>query len=267
MSRTDSPREYKARILSSNPWKRRWRLRTIFGRKLPSRSRGASISTFPCSQVSVFGDRPVARLARAARRLLVRLIADVVGQLDLHRPLHQPLGQLRQQPAGPSDLLLGRGAGEQLVDHLIADPPVRRHPESLTDPTADSRPVDDLVDHPLRERWLTRGVRPRARARRRWPAPISARSRSLRSSPANTGAIPSPRASNAGARSNTLLLFSVVLLLVVGIAISFARAHTVPRTIPEAVAQPFRAVTAVLDGLAWFWRCERGRACFRPLWW
>ena len=75
----------------------------------------------------------------------MRLIADVVGQLDLHRPLHQPLGQLRQQPAGPDDLLLGRGTGQQLVDHLIADPPVRRHPESLPQPAAASRTINGII--------------------------------------------------------------------------------------------------------------------------
>ena len=36
------------------------------------------------------GRRPVARVRNAAGRLLMGLIADVVGQLDLHRPLHQP---------------------------------------------------------------------------------------------------------------------------------------------------------------------------------
>ena len=75
----------------------------------------------------------------------MRLVTDVIGQLDLHRPLHQPLGQLRQQPAGPGDLLLGRGAGKQLVDHLIADPPIRRHPESLPQPSAASRNVNSVI--------------------------------------------------------------------------------------------------------------------------
>jgi hypothetical protein len=49
----------------------------------------------------------------------VRLIAEVVGELDLHRALNQPLRQLRKQPARPDDLLLAAGAGEQLIDHLI----------------------------------------------------------------------------------------------------------------------------------------------------
>ena len=43
----------------------------------------------------------------------------MVGQLDLHRPLHQPLRQLAEQPARPGDLLLRPGAGEQLVDQLV----------------------------------------------------------------------------------------------------------------------------------------------------
>ncbi len=42
-----------------DPTNRRWRLRMIFGSKLPSRSRGASIWTVPCSQVSVFGEVPL----------------------------------------------------------------------------------------------------------------------------------------------------------------------------------------------------------------
>jgi hypothetical protein len=33
----------------------------------------------------------------------MRLIAQIVGQLNLHRPFHQPPGQLREQAPGPSD--------------------------------------------------------------------------------------------------------------------------------------------------------------------
>ena len=49
----------------------------------------------------------------------MRLIAEMVGQLDLHRSLHQPLGQLRQQPTPPGDLLLRPSASEQLVEQLV----------------------------------------------------------------------------------------------------------------------------------------------------
>jgi hypothetical protein len=51
----------------------------------------------------------------------MRLVTEMVGQLDLHRPLDQPPGQLRQQAAGPGDLRLGSRAGQQLVDHLVRD--------------------------------------------------------------------------------------------------------------------------------------------------
>ena len=79
----------------------------------------------------------------------MRLVAHMAGQLDLHRPLDQPLGQLRQQPAGPGDLLLGRDAREQLVDHLIADPSIRRHPESLPQPSAASRKINSIIHQVL----------------------------------------------------------------------------------------------------------------------
>ena len=49
----------------------------------------------------------------------MRLIPEMVGQLDLHRALHQPLRQLRNQPSRPDDLLLATGTGEQLIDNLI----------------------------------------------------------------------------------------------------------------------------------------------------
>jgi hypothetical protein len=63
--------------------------------------------------------RPVARVPRTARRLEVRFIAEMVSQLDLHRPLDQALGQLAQQATLAGDLLPRFGASEELVDHLI----------------------------------------------------------------------------------------------------------------------------------------------------
>jgi hypothetical protein len=74
----------------------------------------------------VLGDQclrraPVASVACATGRLQVRLIAQMVGELDLHRTLNEPLRQLRQKPARPDDLILAAGAGEQLVDHLIRE--------------------------------------------------------------------------------------------------------------------------------------------------
>ena len=198
MSRVDSPRQYSARILSSNPANRRWRLLTIFGSKLPSRSRGASISTFPCSVISVFGVVPLRWVPGATGRLQMRLIADMVGQLDLHRPLHQPLGQLRQQPARPGDLLLGARAGQQLVDHLITDPPIGRHPQSLPHPAAASRALDGLIDQLTGRGGGPRRARRAGVAQRRSPLALS----SLGSSPGNPGANPNSRPSRPGSRSN-----------------------------------------------------------------
>ena len=49
----------------------------------------------------------------------MRLIAEVVGQLDLHRALHQPSGQPAEQPALPENLLLAPRTRKQLVHELI----------------------------------------------------------------------------------------------------------------------------------------------------
>ena len=46
-------------IYRNVPSKRRWRLRTILGSNVPSRSRGASIATCPCSPTSVLGLVPL----------------------------------------------------------------------------------------------------------------------------------------------------------------------------------------------------------------
>jgi hypothetical protein len=77
----------------------------------------------------------VARVSRAAGRLAMRLVAEMIGQLDLERSLHQPLGQLRKQPAGPDDLLLGLRAGQQLVDHPIRELTAHVIRHALQDPT------------------------------------------------------------------------------------------------------------------------------------
>ena len=89
--------------------------------------------------------RPVTRVAPATGRLVMGLVAEMVGQLDLHRPLHQPLSQLGQQAAGPGDLLLGPRAGEQLVDHLIGDPLAVRALHHATQ----SRAFDGVLDQTL----------------------------------------------------------------------------------------------------------------------
>src|SRR5207248_6925146 len=66
--------------------------------------------------------RAVAGVAGTAGRLLMRLIAKVLGQLGRHRPLHEPAREGGQKTAGPDDLLLRPRAGEQFVDQLVGQP-------------------------------------------------------------------------------------------------------------------------------------------------
>jgi hypothetical protein len=60
------------------------------------------------------------------------LVAQVLGQLGRHRPLHQPAREIGQQATWPDDLLLGPRAREQLVDQLVAEPltNLRREPRT-----------------------------------------------------------------------------------------------------------------------------------------
>ncbi len=62
MSRVVIPRAYIATILSSKASKRRWSFLTIWGSKVPRRSRGASILTGPCSVCKVLGVVPLRAL-------------------------------------------------------------------------------------------------------------------------------------------------------------------------------------------------------------
>jgi hypothetical protein len=68
------------------------------------------------------GRRAVARVAGAAGRLLVVLIAQMLGQLGAQRTLHESAREIGQQPAGPNDLRLGPRARQQLVDQPIRQP-------------------------------------------------------------------------------------------------------------------------------------------------
>jgi hypothetical protein len=78
--------------------------------------------------------RSVARVPGAARRLLMGLVTKMVGQLDLHRPLHQPLGQLAEHATGPEDLLLGLRARQQLVNNVIRELAAKVVRHALKDP-------------------------------------------------------------------------------------------------------------------------------------
>src|SRR5439155_15010326 len=118
--------------------------------------------------------RAVAGVARAAGRLLMWLVAEMLGQLRRHRPLHQPLRQLREHTARADDLLLGTRAREQLVDHRI------------------SKTIANLVRQPDPRRPLR---------------PARSAGRSLRSPPGSLRAPPAPSINSVSVFVDTTLLF------------------------------------------------------------
>ena len=61
----------------------------------------------------------VAGVAGPTRRRLTALVAEMLRQLGVHRPLDQPLRQTLKQPVRAGDLLRRARAGEQLVDQLV----------------------------------------------------------------------------------------------------------------------------------------------------
>jgi hypothetical protein len=71
--------------------------------------------------ISVFGVDPFLVLPAAPGGSWWDSKPRMVGQLDLHRPLDQPLGQLAQQTARADHLLLGPRADEQLVNHPVRE--------------------------------------------------------------------------------------------------------------------------------------------------
>jgi hypothetical protein len=95
-----------------------------------------------------------------ARWSRVRVTAQVAGQLDLHRPLHQPLGQLAQQATGPDDLLLRPGSRQQLVDELVRQLP--------------TQVIGHPVKHPRRRRHPPKRLSPLPRVRPRLIAELAA---------------------------------------------------------------------------------------------
>jgi hypothetical protein len=76
----------------------------------------------------------------------MRLVAEMLGQLRRHRPLDKPLGQVREHPARADDLLLGPGAREQLVDHLVGETIADRFRE--LERLAAGRPPSGLAPRP-----------------------------------------------------------------------------------------------------------------------
>jgi hypothetical protein len=90
----------------------------------------------------------------------------VVGELDLHRALHEALRQLRKQATRADDLLLPVGAGEQLVEH-----PVR---EKLPSPGPVDHPPREVYQDRARWHFAALALRARSAKRQRQPRPASA---------------------------------------------------------------------------------------------
>jgi hypothetical protein len=84
--------------------------------------------------------RAVSRIADTTGRRLPVHIAEMLGQLHVHRPLHQPLRQLAQHAIRPGDLLRRARTSQQLIDQLIRQ--LRRLP---VDPHPRDRHIMNLV--------------------------------------------------------------------------------------------------------------------------
>ena len=97
---------------------------------------------------------PVAGVPRATGRRLASLIAQMLGQLGLERPVQQPARQLPQQPVRARDLLSRPRARKQRVQQLVADlqrlliePGTARQPGNHLSPLGGSRVASLLADN------------------------------------------------------------------------------------------------------------------------
>jgi hypothetical protein len=136
MSRVESPREHSARILSFEALEATLSLAD----ELRPRA-GVAITrrTDPNRPVichQVFGVPPLRVLPVPLGGSACGSKPKVVGQLGLHRPLHEPLCQLGEQPAGAHDLAresrrspsaLARLPGAQPLHRLQPGDPELRH--------------------------------------------------------------------------------------------------------------------------------------------
>ena len=87
----------------------------------------------------------------------MRLVAEMIGQLDLERSLDQPLGQLREHPTGPGDLLLALGAGQQLIDDGVRQPALQILRHALKAATQLGPNEPDLSDRRFKN-WLANRI-------------------------------------------------------------------------------------------------------------
>ena len=87
----------------------------------PPIARRAGPQTGLCSVASVFAVEPLRVLPAPPGGSWCGSKPKMLSQLRRHRPLDQPLRQLREHTARADDLLLSPGTREQLVDHLIGE--------------------------------------------------------------------------------------------------------------------------------------------------
>ena len=204
MSRVESPREYSARILSSNPSKRRWRLRTIWA-KAP-----VAIPRRVDPDPAVLGDQrlrrcAVARVPRAAGRLRVGFIAQMVG-LPSRPPSPFPPAAWSAAPessAGPaispSSVFRALPAARRALYAGICSPPGR-----LTTPRSLARSTASSISRSL----ICEGC----------PSPGRRRFRFQRLA--------------AVSQRRDIIYINGLVLVVEGMTLPFDHAYTDPRTVP-----------------------------------
>ena len=97
---------------------------------------------------------PVPGVPRATGRRLTGLIAQMLGQLGLERPVQQPARELPQQPVRARDLLSRPRARKQRVQQLVADlqrllieSGTARQPRKHLSPLGGSRVASLLADN------------------------------------------------------------------------------------------------------------------------
>jgi hypothetical protein len=88
-----NPRADSDSTIPSTPSRRRARLRTMAGSKVPSRSRGTSMSTGPIWSQHRLGAGAVAGVTAIAAHRVVLVIPQVPGHLRLERGLEHRLHQ------------------------------------------------------------------------------------------------------------------------------------------------------------------------------
>jgi len=111
------PRAYRAITFSSKPSRRRWCFLTSFGSKvaLPiarnANPDGTRLGLHDLLAVTVAG------VGCSSASLL--LVAKVLGDLGLEKPLHHRTFELGEHTVGPEQVLLRTGSGDERIDEFL----------------------------------------------------------------------------------------------------------------------------------------------------